>query len=212
MLDQVGLTYRVVAEDNLLILTDKEGSEDPVERMIAEVRELHRDVHDLQDTIDEMRKLMGLPSGEGESRAQADDHRGNAGEPPPEARGHTFASIGAQARVGAAKARYSPGSSAYQALRSQALRGEESHAAGEHDGCRRSGVQIQPESGKCGFVAEIKSSASASRKDSTGGPKLAQRTPHLRADHPWRSSLSGRGAEVAAGLAGTESGRTADPG
>ena len=65
LLDQVGLTYRVIPEDNLLILTDKEGSEDPVERVMAELRELHRDVHDLQDSLDELRGVTGLPGAEG---------------------------------------------------------------------------------------------------------------------------------------------------
>jgi hypothetical protein len=65
LLDQVGLTYRVVAEDNLLVLTDKEGSDDPVERVMAELHELHRDVHDVQDAIDELRELSGLIGPEG---------------------------------------------------------------------------------------------------------------------------------------------------
>jgi len=65
LLDQVGLTYRVVPEDNLLILTDKEGSEEPIERLAVEVRELHRDVHELQDAVDEMRDLLGPSEGEG---------------------------------------------------------------------------------------------------------------------------------------------------
>jgi hypothetical protein len=65
LLDQVGLTYRVVADDNLLILTDKEGSDDPLERVMAELHELHRDVHDVQDAIDELRELSGLLGPEG---------------------------------------------------------------------------------------------------------------------------------------------------
>ena len=65
LLDQVSLTYRVVAEDNLLVLTDKEGSEDPVEKMMAEVHELHRDIHDLQDAVDELRDASGLLTAEG---------------------------------------------------------------------------------------------------------------------------------------------------
>ncbi len=65
LLDQVGLTYRVVAEDNLLVLSDKEGSDDPVERVVAELHELHRDVHDVQDAIDELREVMGLVGPEG---------------------------------------------------------------------------------------------------------------------------------------------------
>ena len=36
LLDQVGLTFRVVAEDNLMIITDQEGAEDPAERIWAE--------------------------------------------------------------------------------------------------------------------------------------------------------------------------------
>ena len=57
LLDQVGLTYKVVAEDNLLILTDKQGSEDPIERVMAEIHELHRDIHDIQDALDEVRRI-----------------------------------------------------------------------------------------------------------------------------------------------------------
>ena len=40
LLDQVGLTYRVVAEDNLMIITDQEGAEDPAERIWSELRAL----------------------------------------------------------------------------------------------------------------------------------------------------------------------------
>ena len=65
LLDQVGLTYRSVPEDNLLILTDKEGSEDPIERVMAELHELHKDVHEIQDALDEMRELTGLQAGDG---------------------------------------------------------------------------------------------------------------------------------------------------
>jgi hypothetical protein len=65
LLDQVGMTYRVVAEDNLLVLTDQEGAEDPAEKMMAEVRELHRDIHDLQDAVDELREASGLLTAEG---------------------------------------------------------------------------------------------------------------------------------------------------
>ena len=65
LLDQVGLTYKVVAEDNLLILTDKQGSEDPIERVMAEIHELHRDIHDVQDALDEVRELTGLSGVDG---------------------------------------------------------------------------------------------------------------------------------------------------
>ena len=65
LLDQVRLTVRVVPEDNLLILTDHEGSDDPIERVMAELHELHRDVHDIQDSLDEVRELTGLQGPEG---------------------------------------------------------------------------------------------------------------------------------------------------
>ncbi|MHB1560418.1 MAG: hypothetical protein ACYC61_23445 [Isosphaeraceae bacterium] len=54
LLDQVKLTYRVVPEDNLLIITDKEGSDDPLDRIWSELRTLHREMHDMQDAVDEL--------------------------------------------------------------------------------------------------------------------------------------------------------------
>lgn len=54
LLDQVGMSYRVEEADNLLVLTDKEGSEEPLARVLGELEALHRDVHDLQDTVDEL--------------------------------------------------------------------------------------------------------------------------------------------------------------
>jgi hypothetical protein len=65
LLDQVGLTYRIVPEDNLLILTDREGAEDPMDRVVAELHELHRDIHELQDAMDELRELFSPSAGEG---------------------------------------------------------------------------------------------------------------------------------------------------
>jgi hypothetical protein len=59
LLDQVGLTYRIVPEDNLMIITDREGSEDPIERVLSELRALHRDLHDVQDSLDELRDYLG---------------------------------------------------------------------------------------------------------------------------------------------------------
>ncbi len=44
LLDQVGLTYRVEPEDNLLILTDAQGSGDTNQRILSELKALHRDV------------------------------------------------------------------------------------------------------------------------------------------------------------------------
>jgi hypothetical protein len=65
LLDQVGLTYRVVAEDNLMIITDQEGSEDPADRIWAELRALHRDLHAVQDAVDDLGDYLGLQGGEG---------------------------------------------------------------------------------------------------------------------------------------------------
>lgn len=60
LLDQLDLTFKVVPEDNLLIITDSTGSDDPVERLDAEVKSLHRDLHDLQDAVDEVRAALGI--------------------------------------------------------------------------------------------------------------------------------------------------------
>jgi len=60
LLDQLGLTYRVVPEDNLLILTDGQGADEPIERIRAEIHEMHAELHDIQDAIDEIRTALGL--------------------------------------------------------------------------------------------------------------------------------------------------------
>ncbi len=78
LLDQVGLTYQVVPEDNLLILTDTQGSADPIDRVLSEIKALHRDLHDVQDAIDEIRGALGPRRRRGRADAQADDHRGDA--------------------------------------------------------------------------------------------------------------------------------------
>lgn len=59
LLDQLDLTYRLVAEDNLLIITDREGSADPIDQVWAELDHLHRDIHDIQDGVDDLRELLG---------------------------------------------------------------------------------------------------------------------------------------------------------
>jgi hypothetical protein len=99
LLDQVGLTYRIEPEDNLLIITDHEGSQDPDERIWAELRALHRDLHDLQDSMDELRGMFGddrqggprvrkptiieeLPEGVLERHDRPQEKPGNAGEKP----------------------------------------------------------------------------------------------------------------------------------
>jgi hypothetical protein len=58
LLDQVGLAFKVVPEDNLLILTDPEASEDVAQRVLAELKSLHREMHDLQDSVDDLRDLV----------------------------------------------------------------------------------------------------------------------------------------------------------
>lgn len=68
LLDQVGLTYRVVAEDNLLIITDSTGADDRIGRIWTELKALHRDVHDLQNAVDDLRELQGLIDGDGQLR------------------------------------------------------------------------------------------------------------------------------------------------
>lgn len=51
LLSPLELTYRLEREDNLLIITDAEGAEDISNRILETVRELHRDVHDVQDAV-----------------------------------------------------------------------------------------------------------------------------------------------------------------
>jgi hypothetical protein len=98
LLDQVGLTYRVVAEDNLMIITDREGSDDSDDRIWSELRALHRDLHALQDDVDELRDYLGddreggrvrkptiieeLPELEGQKPANAPDKPGNSQRKP----------------------------------------------------------------------------------------------------------------------------------
>lgn len=60
LLDQLDLTYRVEPEDNLLIITDLTGADDPLSQVLSELKALHRDMHDLQDAVDEIRDAMGL--------------------------------------------------------------------------------------------------------------------------------------------------------
>jgi hypothetical protein len=65
LLDQVRLTYHVVAEDNLLIITDREGSEEPLDRVWAELQAMHRELHDVQDTIEDLTDYLAVEKGEG---------------------------------------------------------------------------------------------------------------------------------------------------
>jgi len=63
LLDQVGLTYKVVPEDNLLIITDERGAEAPLSQVRAELKAIHRDLHEVQNAVDELRDAMGLDGG-----------------------------------------------------------------------------------------------------------------------------------------------------
>lgn len=54
LLDPLGLTYRYVEGDDLLILTDAKGTGDSIREVLDELRDLHRDVHELQDAVDDL--------------------------------------------------------------------------------------------------------------------------------------------------------------
>ena len=58
ILDQLGMTYRVEPEDNLLILTDALEGGEPIERALRELKALHEEIHDLQDAVDDLRSLV----------------------------------------------------------------------------------------------------------------------------------------------------------
>jgi hypothetical protein len=51
---QVGLTYLVIPEDNLLLVTDSEESDERYLHILDELRSLHRDLHSVQDALDEL--------------------------------------------------------------------------------------------------------------------------------------------------------------
>jgi hypothetical protein len=68
LLDQVGMTYRVVPEDNLLILTDSFGADDPYERILDEIETLHRELHDLRDAVDDLHESIAAGGAEGTMR------------------------------------------------------------------------------------------------------------------------------------------------
>ena len=65
LLDQVGMTYRVVAEDNLLILTDAKEAGEPIDQALRQLKAIHDEMHDLQDAVDDLRDLveeeLGVP-------------------------------------------------------------------------------------------------------------------------------------------------------
>lgn len=63
LLDQLDLTYKVVPEDNLMIITDAAGSANPTDQILVQMKALHKDLHDLQDSVDEIRIALGLDEG-----------------------------------------------------------------------------------------------------------------------------------------------------
>jgi hypothetical protein len=65
LLDQLDLTFKVVPEDNLLIFTDATGSDEPIDQVLVQLKALHRDLHNVQDDLDEIYTAMGLDTEEG---------------------------------------------------------------------------------------------------------------------------------------------------
>jgi hypothetical protein len=86
LLDQQQLTYRIIPEDNLLILTDKAGADDPLDKVWTELSHLHRDVHDIQDVMEDLRELSGM-SGEMDAEGGARLRKPTIVEEMPEAPG-----------------------------------------------------------------------------------------------------------------------------
>ena len=58
LLEQVDLAANVIAEDNLLILTDAAGADDPIVRVEAELRGLRREVREARDALDDLYDLI----------------------------------------------------------------------------------------------------------------------------------------------------------
>ena len=54
LLEPIGLVARVIPDDHILLLTDLEGSEDPNERILAELKAVHRELHDVQNALDDV--------------------------------------------------------------------------------------------------------------------------------------------------------------
>ena len=62
LLDQVGLTTKIIPEDNLLIITDKSEADEPIHRVLDEIKALHRDIHTLQDDVRDVRTMLETPA------------------------------------------------------------------------------------------------------------------------------------------------------
>ena len=65
LLDQVDLTYKVLPEDNLLIITDARRADDPLKRLEDELKTIHRELHDLRDAVDKLRAVTVEDEGDG---------------------------------------------------------------------------------------------------------------------------------------------------
>lgn len=65
LLDQVGLTFHAIPEDNLLIITDRQGSDDPLDRVWNELRTVHRELHDVQDAVEALTDALYSDQPEG---------------------------------------------------------------------------------------------------------------------------------------------------
>ena len=63
LFDQVGLTTRILPEDNLLLIADKTESDEPLDRVLEEIKAIHRDIHGLQDDFRDLRDSI-LPAGD----------------------------------------------------------------------------------------------------------------------------------------------------
>lgn len=61
LLEPVGLRAHVLAEDNIVLITDAAGSDDPTDRVLAELKALHKEMHDLQDAVDDVYDEIAPP-------------------------------------------------------------------------------------------------------------------------------------------------------
>jgi hypothetical protein len=58
LLDQVGMTYRVIPEDNLLLFTDHPDGDDNARQAVAELKVLHREIHELREAMEEILDII----------------------------------------------------------------------------------------------------------------------------------------------------------
>jgi hypothetical protein len=70
LLDQVELTYRIVPEDDLLVITDRLGSDDPIDRIASDLSALHEEVHALQASVNEILDILDPLPAEGDAEVR----------------------------------------------------------------------------------------------------------------------------------------------